>query len=220
MGKLVVIEGLDGSGKATQTALLHQKALEKGLEAIKVTFPDYDSPSSALIKMYLGGDFGTRPGDVNAYAASAFYAVDRYASYTQNWADFYRQGGLVLADRYTTSNAIHQCAKLPEDQWEAYISWLDDFEYSKLEIPSPDLVICLDVPPGLSQQLMLERYGDEAKKDIHERDLTYLTQCRKAAHWCAERLGWQVVSCHQQDEMRPRVEIAEELWSIVCREAL
>ena len=118
-GKLIVIEGLDGSGKATQTALLEKTLLAQGLPVRKVSFPDYQSDSSALVRMYLSGKFGPKADDVNAYAASCFYAVDRYASYKTGWQSFYRQGGIVLADRYTTSNAIHQCAKLPPREWEA-----------------------------------------------------------------------------------------------------
>lgn len=220
MGKLVVIEGLDGSGKATQTQLLAQQLNKVGRQVLPVTFPDYESQSSALVRMYLAGEFGSQPDDVNAYAASSFYAVDRYASLAKHWGHFYQRGGLVLADRYTTSNAIHQCAKLPDDQWPEFVDWLADFEYQKLGIPAPDLVICLDVPPELSQQLMLERYGDEAKKDIHERDLEYLIRCRKAAHWCAQRLGWQLVVCENNNAMRTRQEIADEIWAILSREVL
>ena len=146
MGKLVVIEGLDGSGKATQTALLAE-VLQQEHPVQVLSFPDYKNPSSTLVRMYLAGEFGTNPGDVNAYAASAFYAVDRYASFKASWADFYSREGLVLADRYTTSNAIHQCAKLPQGEWQAFVDWLYDFEYGKMDIPQPDLVICLDVDP-------------------------------------------------------------------------
>ena len=219
MGKLVVIEGLDGSGKATQTALLAE-VLQQEHPVQVLSFPDYKNPSSTLVRMYLAGEFGTNPGDVNAYAASAFYAVDRYASFKASWADFYSREGLVLADRYTTSNAIHQCAKLPQGEWQAFVDWLYDFEYGKMDIPQPDLVICLDVDPLVSQQLLLQRYGEEDRRDIHEQDLEYLLQCRKAAHWCAGHLGWHMVVCSQDGKMKTREAIAQEILAIVQLEVL
>ena len=122
-GKLLVLEGLDGSGKATQAKLLAAHLAGSGRRVMEVTFPDYESDSSALVKMYLSGQFGSRPDDVNPYAASSFYAVDRYASYKTKWGSFYEAGGIVIADRYTTSNAVHQCSKLPPDQWDGFLRW-------------------------------------------------------------------------------------------------
>lgn len=202
-GKLIVIEGLDGSGKATQAKLLRAALEGEGLAVKQITFPDYASDSSALVKMYLGGVFGSHPGDVNAYAASAFYSVDRFASYKTNWGEFYHQGGVVVADRYTTSNGVHQCSKLPQEQWQAFLDWLLDFEYNKIGIPAPAGVIYLDADPAVSQKLMTGRYqGDETKKDIHENDLDYLTRSRQAAAFCAKTLGWAQVPCCQKGEMR------------------
>ena len=131
-GRLIVLEGLDGSGKATQAGLLYEALCGRGEQAMKITFPNYESDSSALVKMYLGGAFGQDVNDVNAYAASSFYSVDRYASYKTLWGCFYHDGGTVIADRYTTSNAVHQCSKLPREEWDAYLAWLFDFEYRKL----------------------------------------------------------------------------------------
>ena len=169
--RLIVIEGLDGSGKATQAKLLAENLAQQNLRVREVSFPDYASESSALVKMYLAGAFGTHPDDVNAYAASSFYAVDRYASFKHDWQGDY-EAGLVIADRYTTSNAIHQCSKLPMEQWDAYLDWLFDFEYEKLGIPSPDLVVYLKVDPDVSQKLLSKRYdGHMEKEDIHEKDL-------------------------------------------------
>lgn len=215
-GKLIVLEGLDGSGKATQTDLLWRYLQESGREVKKVTFPDYDSPSSSLVKMYLSGEFGTDAESVNAYAASSFYAVDRYASYRTNWGEFYNAGGVVLADRYTTSNGVHQCAKLPRAQWDEYLSWLFDFEYRKIGIPEPDLVIYLDVDPLVSQKLMTARYqGHEEKKDIHEKNLTYLEHSRASAKYCVETLGWHCIHCSEGGEMRAREDIQREIQSLV-----
>lgn len=215
-GKLIVIEGLDGSGKATQARLLCQELEARGCKVRKVSFPNYESDSSALIKMYLAGEFGTDPNAVNAYAASAFYAVDRYASFKKDWESFYNDGGIVVADRYTTSNAVHQCSKLPREQWDAYLRWLFDFEYRLVGIPAPDAVIYLQVDPAVSQKLMSGRYqGDESKKDIHEKDVSYLERSRAAAEYCAHKLGWKTVSCVSHGAMRSVEDISREVLSVI-----
>lgn len=214
-GRLIVLEGLDGSGKSTQLARLRER-LTGNVRFVK--FPDYDSPSSALVKMYLSGAFGSRPEDVNAYAASAFYAVDRYAGYRSGWGRDYDAGATILCDRYATSNAVHQAAKLEGAERDAYLDWLYDFEFGKLGIPRPDAVLFLDMPVAVSQRLMTGRYeGHEEKKDIHERDVAYLEHCREAALYAAARLGWSVVSCAEGDEPRSRDEIADEIYGIVRR---
>ncbi|WP_419510164.1 dTMP kinase [Candidatus Allofournierella excrementavium] len=215
-GRLIVIEGLDGSGKATQAARLTDALNAQGKDVKQISFPDYASDSSALIKMYLGGKFGSHPDDVNAYAASTFYSVDRYASYKTNWGDFYRRGGIVVSDRYTTSNAVHQCSKLPKEQWPAFLDWLFDFEYNKIGIPVPDRVVYLEVDPAVSQGLMTTRYkGDESKKDIHEKDLAYLARSHEAADYCARTLGWVKVPCTEQGAMRPIVAIHADLLQAI-----
>ncbi|MDD3429599.1 MAG: deoxynucleoside kinase [Oscillospiraceae bacterium] len=196
MGKLIVIEGLDGSGKATQAELLTNALKEAGKKVRKVTFPNYESDSSALVKMYLSGVFGSKPSDVNAYAASTFYSVDRYASYKTQWQSFYQNDGIIVADRYTTSNAVHQCSKLPQQEWDKYLEWLLDLEFNKIGIPTPDCVIYLDMSPEVSQKLMSKRYaGQEEKKDIHEKNVDYLNASRKAAVYCSQKLGWQKIAC-------------------------
>lgn len=216
MGKLIVIEGLDGSGKSTQLELLPKKLGVKGIDCKTVSFPNYESDSSALIKMYLAGQFGSSPDDVNAFAASSFYAVDRYASFKTDWGDYYLGGGTVISGRYTTSNAVHQTAKLPENKWEEFLNWLYDFEYNKIGIPKPDKVIFLDMPTDVSQKLLSVRYnGDNAKKDIHERDLTYLEHCRKAALFTANYSGWDVISCAAFGEPRSIEEISDDIYKSV-----
>lgn len=215
-GKLIVLEGLDGSGKATQAKLLAEHLAAQGVPVQKITFPDYASDSSALVKMYLAGQFGDKPDDVNAYAASSFYAVDRYASYKKDWGSFYENGGIVIADRYTTSNAVHQCSKLPPEQWEAFLGWLFDFEFHLLGLPAPDKVIYLQVDPAVSQKLMTARYhGDESKKDVHEKDTEYLARSRAAAEYCAAHLGWQTVHCTSGGAMRSIEDIQAEVQSAV-----
>lgn len=200
MGKLIIFEGLDGSGKGTQTALTAQKLTERGVDLRQITFPNYASDSSALVKMYLSGQFGDKPDDVNAYASSSFYAVDRFASYKTDWGEFYKSGGLVLSDRYTTSNAVHQCAKLPPIHWDGFLNWLFDFEYKKIGIPTPDAVFFLKVDPQISQKLLSQRYhGDDSKKDIQEKDLEYIARSKEAAEYCSKTLGWTIISCVKND---------------------
>ena len=212
MGKLIVIEGLDGSGKSTQLELLPEGLKSIGIDSQTVSFPNYESDSSALVKMYLAGEFGKKPDDVNAYAASTFYAVDRYASYKTGWGEYYESGGTVVAGRYTTSNAVHQASKLPRDKWEDFLSWLYDFEYKKIGIPKPDLVIFLDMPIDVSQKLMSKRYSENGgKKDIHESDVEYLNHCRDSALFTAEFSGWKIISCAKDGEARSIEEIAADI---------
>jgi dTMP kinase len=212
MGKLMVIDGLDGCGKSTQLAMLDEYLVNSDRAYRQISFPDYDQPSSALVKMYLGGELGGSAAAVNAYAASSFYAVDRYASYTKFWRSDYENGLPIVAARYVTSNAIHQMTKLPENQWDSFLSWLEDYEYNKLGLPKPNSVVFLDMPIEVSQRLMEQRYdGDNEKKDIHERDLDYLYDCRRAALYAAEKMGWQVLSCSDGDQPLPRDTIHRQL---------
>ncbi|MBQ3330026.1 MAG: deoxynucleoside kinase [Ruminococcus sp.] len=214
--KLIVIDGLDGSGKATQTKLLSDRLNRRGFKARTISFPDYDSDSSALVRMYLGGRLGSSPDDVNAYAASSFYAVDRVASYINSWRKDCEEFDYIIADRYTTSNIIHQMAKVDEAERDSYIEWLFDFEYHRLELPAPDMVIFLDVDPAISQKLIYGRYqGDESKKDIHERDFAYLMRCRSSALYAIERLGWVRIDCTEDGEMRSIEDIGDSILSMI-----
>ena len=216
MGKLLIFEGLDGSGKGTQTALLCDTLRRRGVDLRQITFPDYESDSSALVRMYLSGRFGDRPDDVNAYASSTFYAVDRFASYKTDWGEFYRTGGLVVSDRYTTSNAVHQCSKLPPMHWDGFLNWLFDFEYKKLGIPEPDAVVYLAVDVEVSQRLLAERYqGDTARMDIQEKDTEYLARSRAAAEYCARTLGWRRVDCTRVEDGRKTMRPVEEIHAQV-----
>ncbi len=210
-GRLIVIEGLDGSGKSTQMSLLRER-LGESVRYIK--FPDYDDPSSTLIKMYLDGQFGDTADSVNAYAASLLYSVDRFASFRRHWKNDYEGGKTILCDRYTTSNAVHQMSKLPRSEWKPFLDWLYDTEFCKIGIPRPDKVIFLDVPVEVSQKMMTSRYrGDEGKKDIHERDVAYLHHCYECALFAAEYLGWTVVKCTADGKMRSIEDIAAEVYS-------
>lgn len=216
MGKLIVIEGLDGSGKSTQEKLLEERFNAEGREFTYIKLPNYDDDACVLVKQYLAGRFGDKPGDVNAYAASSFYAVDRYVSYHCYWKEKYLAGGIILADRYTTSNAYHQLTKTPREDWDKYLAWLEDFEYGKLGIPRPDAVIYLDMPVEVSQKLMTSRYkGDEAKKDIHEKDTDYLSQCRVAADYSCRKLGWYRIDCSENGEPLSPEAISDKVYEAV-----
>ena len=221
MGKIIVIEGLDGSGKATQANMLNEYLKSKGIDTYMLDLPFYDDDSSALVKMYLNGQLGDKPSDVNAYAASTFYAVDRYASFKKHWEKEYNSEKIVVANRYTTSNASHQMTKLSEEDWDSYLEWLFEFEYNKLGIPEPDLVIYLDMPVEISQKLLSKRYnGDENKKDVHERDVQYLISCHKAALYAAEKLGWTVIRCGKDGEPLSLEEISDAVNDTVKRKLL
>lgn len=194
--RLVVIEGLDGSGKSTQFEIIDNIFAQNNIPHKSISFPDYDNPSSSLVKMYLGGEFSQNAKDINAYAASSFYAVDRYASFKLYWEDAYNNGDLILASRYVTSNAIYQMVKCEKNEWDSYLDWLYEYEYEKLGLPKPDLVIFLDMPVEVSQKLMSNRYdGDESKKDIHEVNVEFLKNCREAALYTAKKQNWKIISC-------------------------
>ena len=210
-GRLIVIEGLDGSGKATQAQQLFDYMAGGKTPVAKITFPDYESDSSALVKLYLRGELGSAD-EVNAYAASSFYSADRYISYKKNWSKQWEAGYTIIADRYATSNAVHQMAKLSPDEWEEYLDWLWDFEFARMKLPKPSQVIYLDMPPELSRELMMKRYGgDKAKADIHETDFDYQQRCREAAMFAAKRLGWTVLPCYNDNGLCTVEKMAEQI---------
>lgn len=214
-GKLFVIEsGTDASGKATQTEKLFQRLKNEGYGVHMVEYPNYKSDSSALVKMYLNGDFGNEPGDVNSYTASTFYAVDRYASYRKEWQAVYEQGEIIIADRYTTSNMVHQASKIKKRrERETFLRWLRDLEFVKFGLPQPDLVIFLDMPPEQSALLMKQRQG--RIKDIHEMDRKYLAETYENAVWVARECGWTRIDCLIKGKLRSIEEIHEEIYEKV-----
>jgi len=216
MGKLIVIEGTDGSGKSTQFRLMSEHLEKDGVAFKHLVFPRYSEESSALIRMYLGGQFGNKPSDVNAYAASSFYAVDRYASYKMDWGQWYEDGGLILSDRYTTSNAVHQASKETGKNREKFLQWLYDFEYEKMGLPRPDLIIYLDVPTDYTEKMMRKREQDtNTSADIHEQDMQYLATCRECGRAAADFYGWHVIQCVRDGQMRTIEDIHQEIYSAV-----
>ena len=217
MGKLIVFEGTDGSGKSTQFKRLCEKLEREGVPFQRLVFPQYSEPSSALLRMYLGGEFGSHPSDVNAYAASTFYAVDRYASWKKVWGEYYEKGGLILADRYITSNAVHQASKVPESEREDFFRWLEDFECGKLGLPKADLVLYMDMPTEKAVELLRARENaTNTHADIHEVDTEYLKTCRTTALAAAEFYGWRRVTCvNGQGKVRSMEDIGDEIWNAV-----
>ena len=216
MGKLIVIEGTDGSGKSTQFKALSEHLETEGVQFKHLVFPRYSEESSALIRMYLGGQFGSKPTDVNAYAASAFYAVDRYASYKMDWGQWYEDGGLILSDRYATSNAVHQASKTEGAARQEYLKWLYEFEYEKLGLPCPDLVIYLDVPTDFTEKMLRGReQATNTQADIHEQDMEYLATCRNCGRDAAQYYGWKIIQCVKDGKMRTIEDIHAEIYAAV-----
>ena len=215
-GKLIVLEGIDGSGKSAQYKRICEHLMQDGIAYHHIVFPRYDNDSSALIRMYLGGEFGAKPSDVNAYTASTFFAVDRYASFVTDWGKLYNEGGFILSDRYTTSNAVHQGGKLPDDELETYFEWLYDFEYVKIGLPVPDLVLYLDVDVETSLKRMQRRQEKtNTDADIHEKDAAYLSNCLRVADRAASFYGWTRIPFKKNGIERELEEKHEEIYSII-----
>ncbi len=218
-GKLIVLEGIDGSGKSAQYRRLCARMEKRNIDYNHIVFPRYDKDSSALIRMYLSGQFGSRPGDVNPYAASTFYAVDRFASYREDWGKVYENGGLILSDRYTTSNAVHQGSKLPETELPEFFKWLYDLEYVKMGLPRPDLVIYLDVDVETSMGRMAKRQlSTHTSADIHEQDTEYLERCLKTARKAADYYGWIKIDYMKDGQERDVDEKNLEIFNIILKE--
>ena len=222
MGKLFVIEGLDGSGKETQTRLLEKRLEEKGYNVMRASYPNYASESSALVKMYLNGDFGDDPSDVDPRVASVFYAVDRYATFKKEQEEFYEGGGIIIADRYVTSNMVHQACKIEDiEERKAYISWLLDFEYSIMKIPSPDRVFFLDISPDVSRKLIEDRknkFTDDAEKDIHEKNMDYLKSAYENVRFLTENYGFERIECTDEGKLKSIEEINDMLLERIMKE--
>ena len=217
--KIIVIEGVDSSGKATQSQLLAKRLENDGKPVISVEFPNYKSDSSSVVKMYLNGDFGLDPNSVSPYAASTFFAVDRFASVNGEWKDYFSNGNIVIADRYTTSNMVHQASKMANiEEKSKFLDWLYDFEYNVLSLPQPDLVIFLDMPVENARQLMAQRSNkidNSSVKDIHERNESYLQQSYDNACFVAEKYGWKIIKCAVDGKVRTIEDISDEIFEAV-----
>lgn len=217
MAKLIVIDGVDSSGKQTHTEMLAERLAKDGFDVKRLSFPDYESPSSSLVKMYLSGQFGDKPEDVNAYAASSFFAADRFASYRTKWkSDYSDENKIIIADRYVSSNMIHQASKLEgEEEKNKFLDWLSELEYGIYNIPKPDIIFFLDMPVECAQRLMRERknkFSGEEQKDIHESNGEYLIKSYNNACHIAKTLGWHRIDCTNAGEIRKIQEINDELY--------
>ena len=219
MGKFIVIDGLDGSGKGTQTDILVQKLIDSGKKVRTVSFPVYENDSSLFVRMYLDGKFGKNPSDTNAFAASMFFACDRYISYKTDWSkDLNDEDTYVIANRYTSANAVHQLSKLPTEEWDDFLKWLWDFEFSKLNLPVPHTTIYLELPPKLSLSLVKSRSESTGRKmDIHELDTSYMEKCYEAALFSCEKLGWTRIKCYDGENIRTIDDISKEIYNEVCK---
>jgi len=218
LGNIIVFEGIDGSGKSTQFELICERLKAQGRQFRRLSFPRYDNPSSMLIRMYLGGDFGENPDDVNAYAASSFFAADRYASFVQDWGEYYKSGGLILTDRYTTSNALHQGAKMDTARRMQFFKWLYDYEFSLIGLPEPDLVFYLNIDVSLAAERLSARQSKTGTfADIHEQDLSYLASCAESGLQAAKQYGWYIVSNEMSGQVRSSQDIHDEIYErLLC----
>lgn len=218
MGKLIVIEGTDSSGKETQTKKLYERLLSEGKNVRKISFPNYDSPACEPVKMYLAGKFGDNASKINPYPISTMYAIDRYASYKMDWGNFLQNGGIIITDRYTTSNMVHQASKIEDkEEKEKYLQWLEDLEYNKMELPKPDMVIFLNMPTDMAAKLMAERKNKitgESQKDIHEKNKEYLKKSYDNACEIAKKYNWQEIKCVDK-ELKSIEDIGEEIYNLV-----
>lgn len=215
-GKLFVIDGTDGSGKQTQLQKLTERFDKEGIEYRTVSFPNYDSPSSSLVKMYLNGDFGTDAQAISPYIASTFYAADRYATFKTGYEEYYNNGGIILADRYTTANMVHQAGKIKDDkEREKFLNWLWDFEFNLYGLPIPTQVFFLNMPTEYAQKLMENRANKithEEKKDIHESSKSHLQDAYSEACKLVKKYDWCEIKCVEQDRIRTIEEIHEEIF--------
>lgn len=217
MGKLFVIDGTDGSGKQTQFQKLQERLDKEGIEYKTVSFPNYDSPSSSLVKMYLSGEFGENAKDISPYIASTFYAADRYATYKKDLEEYYNNGGLILADRYTTANMVHQAGKISDEkEREKFLDWLWDFEFNLYGLPVPTEAFFLNMPPEYAFKLMENRknkFTHEDKKDIHERDKNHIIDSYNAACSLVDKYNWYEVKCVKENKLRTIEDIHEEIYN-------
>ncbi len=219
MGKLFVIDGTDGSGKQTQMQELKNKLISDRIEFKEVSFPNYDSPSSSLVKMYLSGEFGDNAKMISPYIASTFYAVDRYATYVKGFKEFYENGGIILADRYTTANMVHQAGKIDNEQErEKFLNWLWDYEFNLYKLPVPTKVFFLKMPPDVAINLIKDRenkFTHNAEKDIHEKDKNHILDSYNAACSVAKKYNWYEVECVNNGAIRTIEDISNEIYSEV-----
>ncbi len=214
MGRFIVLDGLDGSGKGTQAERLRDRLMAEGRRVKLISFPNYGTPGAVAVEYYLGGALGSDPAATNAYAASTFYAVDRYLSFRTDWGEFLAgEGNVLIANRYTSANAVHQLSKMPREGWDDFLDWLGDFEFDRLGLPRPDLTLYLEMTPEISMRLVSHRSDTTGQqKDIHELDPHHLEASYAAALYASDRWGWTRLPCYAEGEPRSIAEIGEDVW--------
>ncbi len=220
MGKLFVIDGTDGSGKQTQFNRLEERFKKEGIDYKTVSFPNYESRSSSLVKMYLSGEFGENAKEISPYIASTFYAVDRYATFQTGYKKYYEDGGIILADRYTTANMVHQSGKIKDkEERKKFLDWLLDFEFNLYGLPRPTEAFFLNMPPDYALKLIENRknkFTHEQKKDIHERDRSHIIDSYNAAcNLVNEYDNWYEIKCVKDGQIRTVEDIHEEIFSVI-----
>ena len=216
MGKLFVIDGTDGSGKQTQLEKLKQRLTQEKIEFKSVSFPNYESPSSSLVKIYLNGELSEDPKEISPYIASTFYAADRYITFKKEYEEYYKNGGIILADRYTTSNMVHQAGKIKDDEErEKFLNWLWDFEFNLYGLPIPTEVFFLNMPTEYALKLMENRKNKitkEEKKDIHERNQEHMKDAYNEACKLSKKYNWKEIKCVKDGKIRTIEDIHEEIY--------
>ncbi len=221
MGKLFVIDGTDGSGKQTQFKKLQERLSKEGIKYKTVSFPNYDSPSSSLVKMYLSGEFGQNAKEISPYIASTFYAADRYATFQKGLKEYYNNGGIILADRYTTGNMVHQAGKIKDiKEREKFLNWLWDFEFNLYKLPIPTKAFFLNMPPEYALKLIQHRenkFTHEQTKDIHEKDKNHIIDSYNAACSLVDKYNWYEVKCVKNNKLRTVDDIHEEIFREIIK---
>lgn len=216
MGKLFVIDGTDGSGKQTQLEKLKERFDTEGIDYKSVSFPNYESESSALVKIYLNGELAEDPKEISPYIASTFYAADRYITFKKEYEKYYKSGGIILADRYTTSNMVHQAGKIKDDkEREKFLNWLWDFEFNLYGLPVPTEVFFLNMPTKYALELMENRKNkitQEEKKDIHERNPQHMIDAYNEACKLSKKYNWKEIQCVRDEKIRTIEDIHEEIY--------
>ena len=221
MGKIFVIEGTDGSGKQTQVEKLQARFEKDGINYKKISFPNYNSPTSTLVKMYLAGEFGENAQEISPYIASTFYAVDRYGTYQKELKEYYENGGIIIADRYTTANMVHQAGKIADDiEREKFLEWLCDLEFNIYKLPKPTKAFFLNMPPEYALKLIENRANKithEQKKDIHERDKSHIINSYNEACKIVDKYNWYNVKCVENGEIRAIDDMHEEIYKEITK---
>ena len=211
----LVIEGIDGAGKETQTSLLKEYLKSLGKNVITQSFPNYGTDGCKPVQMYLDGKLSKTANEVNAYQSSVLFAVDRFCTMTQLIKNITKDS-VVVFDRYVSSNMLHQGGKIHNDEdLEKYLKWLENFEFEVMKIPRPDKIFFLSVPPEISMELIKQRKGlkSQTEKDIQESDENHLKNAYNTGMKISKMFGWEIIDCvdKEKNQMRTKEDISKEI---------